>query len=365
MPSFPFIMAIMDVSQVNILAGSFVGILLTALLVSSSLKHGQDSAGLIWRYFSPYFLEMWAFYGCCKLLNCWCPLFGALQLFPGNNVETCYWPTPSMLYSACSTQTVYRWSVTNCNNPSALEWETWEFGMGLINNVLLHILVGEVLHSYFPFISIVSANIYIGVLVEALVFLQFGFGAALSVKAPLNQEFKVIVKECTWLVVSWLAIQATADIVIATCMSLLLRHRRTGSQKTDSVINRMALYTISTGLITSVLSCFLLAMVHFSHFVSFCSMVTGFFDLHLPLGACYCITMLANLHMRTRLRARLAAPSPLELIGTIKKRMGHNAGDHRNEATFQATRINITTAVVNDVVEMPPHILQGPDFPNN
>jgi len=197
------------------------------------------------------------------------------------------------------------------------------------------------------------------VLVQALVFLQFGFGAALSVKVNVNPEFKVIVKEYTWLVVSWLAIQATADIVIAACMSLLLRRRRTGFQKTDSVINRMALYTISTGLITSILACSLLAMFvrHGFHVPEL--------TLSMLLGVCYCITMLANLHMRTRLRARLATPTPLELIGSIKKRMGQNAGDHRNEAMFQATRRNITTAVVNDVAEMPPHILQGPDFPNN
>jgi Family of unknown function (DUF6534) len=84
-----------------------------------------------------------------------------------------------------------------------------------------------------------------------------------------------------------LGFQATADIVITTCMCLLLRRRRTGFQKcvclhalneslglindltlvawhrTDSVINRMVLYTIGTGLITSVLSCFLVVMVHF------------------------------------------------------------------------------------------------------
>ncbi|KAF9511583.1 hypothetical protein BS47DRAFT_1159808 [Hydnum rufescens UP504] len=303
-PSFPFIMAIMDVSQVNILAGSFVGILLTALCF-----------GVLTVQTSTYYN---AFPNDARPLKLAVGLLWVLQAFK----------------LACSTQTVYRWSVANCNNPSALEWETWEFGMGLINNVCSSLTV----QTFFAYrVYSLSANIYIGVLVQALVFLQFGFGAALYVKVQVNQELKVIVKEGTWLAVSSLAIQATADIVIATCMSLLLRHRRTGFQKTDSVINRMALYTISTGLITSVLSCSLLAMF--------------------PLGTCYCITMLANLHMRTRLRARLATPSPLELIGSIKKRMGQNAGDHRNEG-FQGTRINIT-AVVNDAVDIKPNALSN------
>ncbi|KAF9511603.1 hypothetical protein BS47DRAFT_1363737 [Hydnum rufescens UP504] len=295
-------MAIMDVSQVNILAGLFLGILLTALCL-----------GVLTVQASTYY-------------NAFPNDARPLKLAVG------------LLCASC-TQSVYRRSVANHNNPSALDWGTWESGNA--SNQQL------------------SANIYIGVLVQALVLIQFGFGTAYTVKAHVNPEYKVIVKECTWLVVSWLAIQATADIVIAASMSLLLRHRRTGFQKTDSVINRMVLYTISTGLITSVLSCSLLAM-----FVTH-----GF---HVPevtfgmlLGVCYCITMLTNLHMRTRLRTRLATPTPLELIGSIKNRMRQNVGDHRNEARFQATRINITTVVVNDVVDMPPHIFRGPDFPNN
>ncbi|KAF9511607.1 hypothetical protein BS47DRAFT_1346626 [Hydnum rufescens UP504] len=305
----------MSVTQVNILAGSFVGILLTALCF-----------GVLTVQTSTYY-----------------------NAFPNDarpvKLAAYYWPALCTLYSACSTQTSYRWSVVNYNNPSALEWGTWEFGMHLINIICSSLTV----QTFFAYrVYSLSANLYIGVLVQALVFLQFGY-----------KDFQMIVKDCTWLIVSCLAIQATADIVIATCMSLLLRRRRTGFQKTDSVINRMALYTVSTGLITSVLSCSLLVM-----FVKYGFHISEL-TLAMPLGTCYCITMLANLHMRTKLRARLAAPSPLELIGTIKKRMRQNAGDHRSEATFQATRVNITTTVVNDVVEMPPRILRGPDFPNN
>jgi len=121
----------------------------------------------------------------------------------------------------------------------------------------------------------------------------------------------------------------------------------------------MGLYTISTGLITSVLSCFLLVM-----FVEYGFGVSEPI-LAMPLGACYSITMLANLHVRTRLRTRLATPNPFELIGTINKRMRQNAGDHRNEERFQSIRINIPTAVVNDIVDTPPHTLRGPDLLNS
>jgi len=76
-----------------------------------------------------------------------------------------------------------------------------------------------------------------------------------------------------WHMVWLCGLQAIADIVIATSLCLLLRHRRTGSQKTDSVINRMVLYTISTGLVTSVLACILLGTVCFNDFLSFFTVI--------------------------------------------------------------------------------------------
>jgi len=95
-----------------------------------------------------------------------------------------------------------------------------------------------------------------------------GFGAATGVIGNLVLDIEALVKVSKWVAMSWLVMQAIADIVIATCMCLVLRHRRTGFRKTDSVIDRMILYTISTSLVTSVLSCILLGMVHFDNFHS-------------------------------------------------------------------------------------------------
>ncbi|KAF9511181.1 hypothetical protein BS47DRAFT_1197148 [Hydnum rufescens UP504] len=105
-----------------------------------------------------------------------------------------------------------------------------------------------------------STNLYLGILVEVLVLLQFGFGAITAIKANIILDFKLVVKECTWLIVIWLAIQAVADVVIATSMCILLRSRRTGFQRTDSIINHLVVYTISTGLVTGILSCVVLVL---------------------------------------------------------------------------------------------------------
>jgi len=162
----------------------------------------------------------------------------------------------------------------------------------------------------------------------------------------MNLEFRMIVKECTWLAVSWLSIQAMSDIVIAMCMCLLLRRRRTGFQKTDSMINRMILYAISTGLVTSVFSCFILVT-----FVKY-----GFHHSELtvgiPLGGFYSITMLTNLHSRKTLQARLDTPTPLELSYSMKNRMPQNIGNRQNAERLHTTRVNITIEVASDEVDI-------------
>jgi len=61
--------------------------------------------------------------------------------------------------------------------------------------------------------------------------------------------------------------------------------------------------------------------------------------------------MLANLHTRKRLQARLDTPTPLELIGSsIKKRIQENVGDHGNDERLQAARTNIAREVAHDDV---------------
>ncbi|KAF9507208.1 hypothetical protein BS47DRAFT_340335 [Hydnum rufescens UP504] len=158
----------------NILGGSFVGNLLTALCV-----------GVLTIQTYSYYN---AFPNDARPLKLAVGLLWALQVFQ----------------LACCTQTVYRWSVANHNNHSALEWGSWEFGMHQINTVCSSVTV----QTFFAYrVYSLSASLYTGVLVQILVFLQFGFGAAVSVKTHMNQEFKVIVKECTWPIVSWLAIQ--------------------------------------------------------------------------------------------------------------------------------------------------------------
>ncbi|KAF9517119.1 hypothetical protein BS47DRAFT_1359875 [Hydnum rufescens UP504] len=245
---------------------------------------------------------------------------------------------------ACVTQSLYWWFVTNYNNPLALQRATWEFGTYQIHALRatsFEVCASFTVQTFFAYrLYSISSNLYVGVLVCSVqvsshlrisrlsatycipIKWMTWLAAATGVKANILLEFQVIVKECTWLVEVWLTIQAIADVVIAT------------------LINRMVLYTINTGLVTSILSCIGVGL--FAKYGFHFSVVA----VGLAMGSCYSISMLANLHMRTTLRTRLAAPGALELINYApKKRKRQSTGDYGGES-FTATRIHVTTEVV-------------------
>ncbi|KAF8314613.1 uncharacterized protein EI90DRAFT_420685 [Cantharellus anzutake] len=99
--------------------------------------------------------------------------------------------------------------------------------------------------------------------------------------------------------ISWLTLEALADLVIALVMSYFLNRRRTGFQQTDTVLRKLTVYSINTGLLTSALA--LVVMFFFAFY--------GFHFIHLmfflPLGGVYTASLLANLHSRSSLWGEL------------------------------------------------------------
>ncbi|KAJ6488921.1 hypothetical protein C8R45DRAFT_993190 [Mycena sanguinolenta] len=81
-----------------------------------------------------------------------------------------------------------------------------------------------------------------------------------------------------------LACAAVADLTIAVSLSVCLRRSRTGVKITDSIVNRLAIYAMNTGLLTS---CFLTMPHNFVHL--------GF---NMISGNLYTNSLLASLNFR-------------------------------------------------------------------
>ncbi|KAF9510100.1 hypothetical protein BS47DRAFT_1364794 [Hydnum rufescens UP504] len=323
-----FIVEIMEGPLLDIFSGSFVGNLLTAVSVSFSYdgRTVKLVVGFLW-ILEAFQLLVSSFLSPSTVARTDC---GGLLV--SDNACT--------LYSTCVTQSLYWWFVQDYYNPSALQRATWQFTTFQISAACASVVV----QTFFAHrVYSLSANLYLGGFVDSV--------------PEHDTDFKVITP---WVPVSWLTIQAAADIVIAICMCLLLHRRRTGFQKTDSMITHMILYTMGTGLATSVLSCLALLLydnpgaelIYGDSSPDFSSVIACIFSM--PLGGFYSITMLANLHMRKALRARLDTPSLLEVISaSIKK---------RNEM-FQAARMNMARGVQcddEDITDVRFTVVQSP-----
>ena len=55
---------------------------------------------------------------------------------------------------------------------------------------------------------------------------------------------------------AFLSVEAAIDMVLATVLAALLYKRRSGIKRTDSILNRMLVYSVGTGLIPTIWAMF-------------------------------------------------------------------------------------------------------------
>ncbi|KAI1792177.1 hypothetical protein LXA43DRAFT_364423 [Ganoderma leucocontextum] len=65
-----------------------------------------------------------------------------------------------------------------------------------------------------------------------------------------------------WLVLAYNAVASAGDVILTATLIYILHHSRTGFKSTDSMINRLILYTISTGLLTTIFNIISFILVH-------------------------------------------------------------------------------------------------------
>ncbi|KAI5115278.1 hypothetical protein M0805_003832 [Coniferiporia weirii] len=123
------------------------------------------------------------------------------------------------------------------------------------------------------------------------------------------------------------------DVCIATAMAFLLHSQRSGIKQTDTLINRLIMYSIATGLVTGAVG--VVALI--SAFALPKTFIYLFFDLLLP--KLYINSILALLNFRQKLRDTLASSDR----GFSLNRMNTSAPSGRSSNTqVAAPRHNVT-----------------------
>jgi hypothetical protein len=158
-------------------------------------------------------------------------------------------------------------------------------------------------------------------------FLVFASGMAFAIRGFLEVSYTNLVVESSWLLYTSLGGAVFADLFVALSLCVLLDHSRSGFKSTDSLVNTLMMYSINTGILTSVcaIACFVTFTIWPHSFI--------FIGIYFVLGKLYVNTILAVLNTRAFLRARNPgvttipqSPSAIEPLSFLPTMSNGNGG---------------------------------------
>ncbi|KAH7923298.1 hypothetical protein BV22DRAFT_1093126 [Leucogyrophana mollusca] len=151
-------------------------------------------------------------------------------------------------HTALSIHFVEYYLIMNFTDTTTLEYAVWSMGA----TYFIGFFIAYAVNLCFIWrIWLLSKKRWIGISLGVLATIRLGFGlgnCSLSFHYPAWKVFRAHVFPT--MVVGWV-LSAVVDTLIASTLCFYLHRRRTGMRRTDSIINRLLLYSINTGAITS------------------------------------------------------------------------------------------------------------------
>ncbi|KAK0188187.1 hypothetical protein F5146DRAFT_1062375 [Armillaria mellea] len=177
--------------------------------------------------------------------------------------------------------TLYWHLITNFSNVSSLDHLTWSMNAQTGTNGLIALMVECI---FARRVYILSRNVSI---TATIVFLScFHFGLCIvfvfkSFRLGSTGEFQQLI----WVTSAGNGSSAAADILIAGSLCFYLYKSRTGHQKTDSLITTLIVYTLATGLVSS--------LIHLVIIITFAAMPNNYIWLAFCWigGKCLCLCL--------------------------------------------------------------------------
>ncbi|KAJ7614795.1 hypothetical protein FB45DRAFT_248155 [Roridomyces roridus] len=228
----------------------------------------------------------WGLYGALSMQT-----FSYFQKFPKDSVTSLWFlETLQLIFIG---HVLYFWLITNYNNPAALVDSIWCIGI-LVTNLI--VLIVELFFTYRVYI-LSGRNWILSGIIVLLAFSYFGFQIVGKVRMFQLKKTSLFF-EFQWIASAGLASASVADILIAGSLCYYLAKSRTGLRRTDSIVNQLILYAISTGLLTSIvvlidMICFLIMPKNLIHL-----------SFNILCGKLYTNSMLSSLSFRDNIRQR-------------------------------------------------------------
>lgn len=210
------------------------------------------------------------------------------------------------VHQALITHTVYTYTITNWGNVNFL-------------GVLVRTLLIEVLFNGFTTFMVQcflatriwrlsDRKVWLIVIIVLLVFGEFGVNLAYTT-ISLRYETFAQLAHIKGLSLATNALAAAGDIVIAASLCTILQRSRTGFHRSDTIITKLIVFSVNTGLLTSL--CALASLVSILAWPNTFIYIAFFFCI----GRLYTNSLLATLNARKKIR---------ELSDGIESTSGNN-----------------------------------------
>ncbi|KAF8314636.1 uncharacterized protein EI90DRAFT_423526 [Cantharellus anzutake] len=139
---------------------------------------------------------------------------------------------------------VYIWIVEHAGEPVLIKWFDTFYQLSMV-------ICSAIVQFFFVLrLYRLSGSIWLPISLILLTLAQFGTGVVLFIQANVTHGLESVLFSKHPLTISWLTLEAVADLVIAFAMSYFLQKRRTGFRRMDTVLRKLTAYAISTGLLT-------------------------------------------------------------------------------------------------------------------
>ncbi|KAG5717579.1 hypothetical protein E4T56_gene4462 [Termitomyces sp. T112] len=212
------------------------------------------------------------------------------------------WPTKTLvaavmvfdtIHQILISHTIYIYVIKNYNNPPFLANLVWSMIVEVLFNGLTALLVQSFLTLRVWRLS--NRNIWLTSIVILLVAAEFGCVVAFG---TLSLQFKTFaqLQQLKYLSISVNALAAAGDVLIAFVLCTLLHRSRTGFHRSDTMINKLILFAVNTGFLTSL--CAVASLISI--------VVAGgtflYIAFYFCIGRLYSNSLLATLNARKMIR---------------------------------------------------------------
>ncbi|KAJ8515890.1 hypothetical protein ONZ45_g6753 [Pleurotus djamor] len=198
------------------------------------------------------------------------------------------------IHQALISHTVYSYLVTNYGNPQQLGYLVWSLLVEVLFNGFTAFLVQSFLTMRVWRLS--GRNLWLTIPVCALVLGEFACVIAFTAKS-LHLKTYIELASLKELSITVNALAAAGDVLIAVILCTLLHRSRTGFQRSDTMINKLIIFAVNTGVLTSL--CAVASLISI--------VVAGNTFLYIAfffcIGRLYSNSLLATLNARDKIRA--------------------------------------------------------------